>query len=115
MARYIDGEQVIRELLSLSQTDGIYGRGLKRGIELALAIVNRQDTADVVEVVRCRECKFAYENRFLGVTYCEKTDHKIKQHHFCSYGERKAVSKMEITTMGMKGEKGWLKGTKMNV
>lgn len=46
-------------------------------------------TADVVEVVRCRECKFAYKNRFLGEFYCEKTNHKIKQIHFCSYGERR--------------------------
>lgn len=52
MARYIDGEQVVRELFSVIRPDGIYGRGFNRGIDIALAIVNRQDTADVVEVKR---------------------------------------------------------------
>ena len=47
-------------------------------------------TADVEEVVRCKDCKFAYKNRFLGEYYCKKTNCKIKQHHFCSCGERRA-------------------------
>lgn len=87
MAKYIDGEQVVRELLSVTQTDGIYGRGLKRGIDLALAIVNRQDTADVVEVkhgewesfeiphmMRCTECGVSdldiHRTKFAFCPYC---------------------------------------------
>ena len=48
-----------------------------------------KNKADFVEVVRCRNCKFAYKNRFLGEFYCEKTYHKIKQIHFCGEGKRK--------------------------
>lgn len=101
MARYINGEQVVRELLSLTQTDGIYGRGLKRGIDLALAIVNRQDTADVVEVVRCKDCKKFVkkgeeflQNDVYG--FCKKSQtgffddgEEVYGNDFCNYGERK--------------------------
>lgn len=48
--------------------------------------LDSQPEADVVEVVRCKDCKFAYKNRFLGEFHCEKTNCKIKQHHFCSQG-----------------------------
>ena len=96
MARYIDSEQVVRELLSLSVTDGLYGRGLSRGIELALSIVNRQDTADVVEVVRCRDCKRCFEKRTKRnkqlMRFCMRMDgneYRVKANGFCSYGERR--------------------------
>ena len=48
-----------------------------------------KNKADYVEVVRCKDCKFAYEHKFFGESYCEKTNRKIKQHHFCGYGKRK--------------------------
>ena len=48
-----------------------------------------KNKADYAEVVRCGNCKFAYKNRFLGEHYCEKTNTKIKQIHFCSLGKRK--------------------------
>ena len=92
MARYIDSEQVVREILSLSQTDGIYGRGLKRGIDLSLAIVNRQDTADVVEVCRCEKCKYCEKAKSTNNTYfCCIGSNAIetKLNDFCSYGERR--------------------------
>ena len=50
---------------------------------------NFKNKADYAEVVRCGNCKFAYKNRFLGEHYCEKTNTKIKQIHFCSLGKRK--------------------------
>ena len=52
-------------------------------------------TADVVEVVRCRDCKY------YSVTHCPITGHELSvclqgvsqqwvgENHFCSYGERK--------------------------
>lgn len=95
MARYIDAEQVVRELLSLTQTDGIYGRGLKRGIDLALAIVNRQDTADVEQVVYCKDCEWSVKRvtnneifpyQCLNTTACGKPRRALD---FCSCGERR--------------------------
>jgi hypothetical protein len=62
------------------------------GLKGALSYINTLPAADVVEVVRCKDCK-----HFLNDTdyckehnkgYCE-WDNTIKsKRHFCSYGER---------------------------
>lgn len=46
--------------------------------------------ADVVEVVRCKDCKYAKPMSFKGYFMC-KRHHKYcrKSDDFCSYGERK--------------------------
>lgn len=48
--------------------------------------------ADVVPVVRCKECKYAYINSFSatsGVALCSSSAKVMQQDDFCSYGERK--------------------------
>lgn len=53
--------------------------------------------ADVVEVVRCKDCKYAYINSFSaasGVVLCKKLSNEAEtairqQDDYCSYGERK--------------------------
>lgn len=49
-------------------------------------------TADVAEVVRCKDCKHSKNDTFYckryNAVYCE-FDNMIKpKNHFCSYGER---------------------------
>lgn len=68
---YIKREQIVREALSLTMTDGIYGRGLKRGIDLVLAIVNRQDNADVEEIKRG---KWEWDLQGIGKINCRCTN-----------------------------------------
>lgn len=44
-------------------------------------------SADVVEVVRCKDClSFRYDN---GITYCAPMGVEMQPTDFCSYGERK--------------------------
>lgn len=50
-------------------------------------------TADVVEVVRCKDCKYAFHHP-LGYIYCHRDGRNayemvFKRDSFCSYGERK--------------------------
>lgn len=51
-------------------------------------------TADVVEVVRCKDCK---ENptyiRAKGMVWCRKFRTDVHRNGFCSYGERKEQRK----------------------
>lgn len=56
-----------------------------------------QPTADVVEVVRCCDCKhIAIINNSKLYAKCEKTNYEFNpfetdtRSHFCSYGERRA-------------------------
>lgn len=58
--------------------------------------VKSQLTADVVEVVRCENCKhLTIQNSPTLYAYCEKTHYRFEpfktdtRTHFCSYGERK--------------------------
>ena len=49
--------------------------------------------ADVVEVVRCKECKHGHWNQETchgkPIYYCDRTDLQVSKCDFCSYGERK--------------------------
>lgn len=59
--------------------------------EWAKEILLRMPTADVVEVVRCKDCRhFEYSqinNR--GLRICQASKMDITENDFCSYGERK--------------------------
>ena len=46
--------------------------------------VSRLPTADVVHVVRCKDCKKHYKDGF-----CDVFDVRTKAKDYCSYGERK--------------------------
>ena len=47
--------------------------------------------ADVVEVVRCKDCRMFVDNKEALVTYCtrECKSLTVNPDDFCSYGERK--------------------------
>lgn len=47
--------------------------------------------ADVVEVVRCKDCRMFVDNKSALTTYCtrECKNLNVKPDDFCSYGERK--------------------------
>ena len=53
----------------------------------------KQSTADVVDVVRCKDCKYAFRHP-LGNIFCNRDGRNVyemvfKRDSFCSYGERK--------------------------
>lgn len=53
--------------------------------------ISKTPTADVVEVVRCKDCRMFAQNKEAFVSYC-KREHKnltVNPNDFCSYGERK--------------------------
>lgn len=57
-----------------------------------LHILDRQPAADVVEVVRCKDCKYrSYDYDCVGNHLCEKRGNRYycEDNDFCSYGERK--------------------------
>lgn len=47
--------------------------------------------ADVVEVVRCRECKYSYKDEIFGNRWCDSHlgCKKVKDDGYCYLGERK--------------------------
>ena len=88
MAEYIDREKL---LVAFESKEG--AKILHHSIMDLLNIqdfINAQEKADVVEVVRCNDCKFC-ERLTNGNIWCKK--HKVfmamKPNDFCSYGELK--------------------------
>ena len=53
--------------------------------------INKISAADVVEVVRCKDCRMFVDNKSALTTYCtrECKNLNVKPDDFCSYGERR--------------------------
>lgn len=97
MARYIDADKLLEELqeeldFKTSMYTGEQNEFFDRGLKCAIGDVKRQPTADVVEVVRCKDC--IHWGGVIQGFVCRKfsgIDTKICMgaDHFCSYGTPK--------------------------
>lgn len=75
MSRYIDADAYIK------YCD-------EHWLALNVDAVNAQPTADVVEVVRCKDCRF-HENEEIGMVYCPAVvGGWVEDNWFCKGGER---------------------------
>lgn len=92
MRRYIDADALVEMLNSKAKTDyemGLYNHGALT--QSFIKVVERHPTADVVEVVRCKDCKH-WENRY---RYCKRIgvdflgNSRCGENDYCSYGERR--------------------------
>ena len=64
MAEYIEREALIEKL---NEVPAYFDNGdIRYGIDIATQQVIEQPTADVVEVVRCKDCKFLMFSDFYG-------------------------------------------------
>lgn len=91
MAEYIERSEAIE--FTKQYTPTINGETTMQCVERSLLNV---PAADVVEVVRCRDCKFAFP--YNDYYYCENEDSPFTNSDwavcpngddFCSYGERR--------------------------
>lgn len=85
MARYIDADKLIADIEEHHVSDGKFQHW-----------VETQPTADVVEVVRCGECKHTYLSDNFGITapwlMCKRhigNAYKVSEGDYCSWGERR--------------------------
>lgn len=94
MSRYFNADKLIKEL----SPDPIAEMGCPEPEWLGelIDVLDSVSEEDVVEVVRCNECK--YSTHFLGQSIgwciCDTFNCEVKCGDFCSYGERRDV-KME--------------------
>ena len=84
MAEYIEREALIEKL---NEVPAYFDNGdIRYGIDIATQQVIEQPTADVVEVVRCKNCAVPH-NKWTG---CPKLNGLIPPPDFyCGYGELK--------------------------
>lgn len=105
MTEYIEREALMQELEEIGGCDAppdSWADGFDKGILSAIKHVEAQPAADVVEVVRCKDCKYFFDeccnhekNRVLhrvpdfGKHYSYVGRIKVEPDHYCGHGERK--------------------------
>lgn len=91
MAEYIEREAVRRAVFDAAWLNS-------QDEDVAYDVLESVPAADVVEVVRCRDCKYYdYGKRFPDMKWCcrlkdkngETVRYMYADDDFCSYGERK--------------------------
>ena len=97
MAEYINREELLKDIddsVRFSTRNGVSAE--MRGAHKIVDRIVSAPTVDVVEVVRCRDCKFAFP--YNDYYYCENEDSPFTNSDwavcpngddFCSYGERR--------------------------
>ena len=62
----------------------------KDGVLTVLEMLKTEPSADVVEVVRCKDCKYFLNNTEFGYPWCErKRISFVNGFDYCSYAERR--------------------------
>ena len=85
MSRYIDREDLLKNLKRFAP---------EHLTPLIVSLIEKQPTADVVEVVSCKDCKHfdknkGYRDTKFSFSFCDKFHHNITtENDFCSHGER---------------------------
>ena len=92
---YIERWTLIREMqdCKYAEPSNDFQRGVNSSIDILITGFKHLPAADVVEVVRCKDCAFCHINSFgkaSGVGSCRGAMKRIVLFDdFCSYGERK--------------------------
>ena len=83
MSRYIDADALG---IGKANRDVFDNKAYADGWNAAIDIIESSPTADVVEAVRCKDCKFFCRGK---MCYCEEFGGIVAEEDFCSRGERK--------------------------
>ena len=88
---YIERKTVVKRLKTVSMPDDPYSKGIQRGVEYAVEVITEAPAADVVEVVRCKDCMYQREAKVnaKGFLICPASGMEITDMDYCSYGERR--------------------------
>ena len=95
MSRYIDADALIKRLQYFSDW---CRDGRKQGVDFCMDVIGDSPTADVVEVVRCRDCKWygideLKKDGSLDRRYKPSVCYLYREHHeeswYCADAERR--------------------------
>ena len=96
MPRYIDADIPIKKI-SATYKEPEYqheGENWQVGLCIAESIILNTPTADVVEIVRCKNCEHYYDGKCYVANRSPLFKYDVNIHHrkeddFCSYGEER--------------------------
>ena len=95
---YIHKEVVIKHIEDIYEKTPL-DIGNRQLVEAFKTYIENVPTADVVEVIRCKDCKYctkavSIENTYFCVVGTNAFDTELD--NFCSYGERKSVTDTNV-------------------
>lgn len=86
MSRYIDAEELNKKLGEAKNSNLVFNAGVAK----AQMIVREMTTADVEEVVRCKDCKYLNDRDDNILRWCKRLICGcVKDNFFCADGERR--------------------------
>lgn len=88
MAEYIDREALLDRLKFKRDTSNHMDGRKRCGLDSAISQVRKAPTADVVEVVRCKDCRYKHDMICYNCRYCRKHTTIIYDDDYCSYAEK---------------------------
>lgn len=94
MSRYIDADKLSKDVISSWDKDKHVtieaSRVHRQEHHHLMRIIEKQPTADVVEVVRCKDCRYSYVNQkgYLGCNILESSLDWVEPTGYCNLGER---------------------------
>lgn len=88
MAEYIDLEAILREI---ERREALMVGDKLVSVDAMKSFIKNRPAADVVEVVRCKDCKNLVNTTINANCFliCDISDMEIAPEDFCSYGERR--------------------------
>lgn len=90
MSRYIEADAFDKRVrISVGLVEEELTDDFKDGVRCTLEMLKTQPTADVVEVVRCKDCKHFVDEGM----YCSNNIITMFDHFYCYYGERREDDK----------------------
>ena len=100
MPEYIERENAYKLIIEQKEKEtGMYSKGRNMGLNIAKSIIHDKErcpTVDVVEVVRCKDCKFAKTQALKlngeELRKCDLHKRPCFVTDFCSYGELKELN-----------------------
>ena len=94
MAEYIEREALLAELQEeIDFESPCYNAEQNKyftmGLRCAYRAAQRFPAADVVEVVRCRDCRYLYDPRYDDTGWCDYHEATMELDNFCEDGRKR--------------------------
>ena len=89
MSRYIDADKLIKKMERRYEEMRLkYGEcdQFNMGYAEGMIAIDNAPTVDVIEVVRCKDCKYIKMTEYGG--YCCANDEGVAYDDYCAFGER---------------------------
>lgn len=92
MAEYIERENLLKVLPPKCNMGDMYATAYNTCLNTVENLIKEQPTADVVEVVRCKDCVYCVDLGASGL-YCDHDDNRnplgCRPNDYCNDGERR--------------------------